>query len=77
MRRTWMPEANCNLDYSEPDYEFFVDHDEDCHGVIDSSEMRKEFPEGFIYACCDRTGKEEPCTVDWHREYEPSKRLKI
>lgn len=61
--------------FTIPDEEFFVDHYENCHGIIDSAEMREEFPEGFIYECCDRNGEEEPCTTDWHREREePTKR---
>ncbi|KAJ9205249.1 hypothetical protein C8Q69DRAFT_113590 [Paecilomyces variotii] len=63
-------------EYSEPDYDLFVDHDEDCHGTIDSSEMREQFPEKFIYPCCDRTGVEEPCTVDWHRESDYAKKFR-
>ncbi|KAJ5217200.1 hypothetical protein N7468_010208 [Penicillium chermesinum] len=55
---------------SVPDYDdFFADHDENCHGTIDCEETRKEYPEGFIYGCCDRNGEEEPCMTDWHREY--------
>jgi hypothetical protein len=64
-------------DLDNPDYELFVDHDEDCHGVIDCDEMRKEFPERFFYECCDRHAKEEPCTTDWHREQKSTKRRKF
>jgi hypothetical protein len=35
---------------------FWADHDEDCHGSIDTDEMRKEFPDGFIWDCCDKHG---------------------
>ncbi|CAL8583818.1 hypothetical protein XPA_009435 [Xanthoria parietina] len=40
---------------TEVDYDAatWVDHDEDCHGTIDSEEMRREFPEAFIYPCCE------------------------
>ncbi|OJD11156.1 hypothetical protein AJ78_08018 [Emergomyces pasteurianus Ep9510] len=61
---------------SVPDYDFFVDHDEEIHGIIDSDETREEFPEGFNYECCGRRGDENPCTVDRHRE-RPSKKRKI
>ncbi|KAK2810909.1 hypothetical protein FQN50_002500 [Emmonsiellopsis sp. PD_5] len=60
---------------SEPNYDFFEDHDEDCHGIIDSEGMREEFPEGFIHPCCNRTGEEEPCEVDRHVE-RPAKRTR-
>ncbi|CAL5871770.1 uncharacterized protein PFLUO_LOCUS6023 [Penicillium psychrofluorescens] len=64
-------------DCDEPDDEAFADHDENCHGIIDTDEMRQEFPENFIYQCCDRNGAEEPCENDWHREKETFKKLKI
>ncbi|EFX04776.1 caib baif family enzyme [Grosmannia clavigera kw1407] len=34
----------------EPDYdgEVWCDHDEDSHGIIDSDELRREYPEGYI-----------------------------
>ncbi|KAI9036442.1 uncharacterized protein KD926_001785 [Aspergillus affinis] len=53
--------------------DFFVDHDENCHGPMDTEENRMAYPEGFIYECCNGNGK-EPCTTDWHREAEPMKR---
>ncbi|CAI6340737.1 unnamed protein product [Periconia digitata] len=42
----------------EPDYEaeFWADHDEDCHGVIDSDELRKEYPEGYTWSCYEQRG---------------------
>ena len=30
------------------DEDFWTDHDEDCHGEIDTEEMREEYPEGFV-----------------------------
>ncbi|PGH14493.1 hypothetical protein AJ79_02986 [Helicocarpus griseus UAMH5409] len=48
---------------SYPDDDFFADDDENCHGPIDCLETREEYPEGFVYPCCDRKGDEEPCTV--------------
>lgn len=57
------------------------DHDENCHGPIDSEDNRRDYPESFVYICCDRHGDEEPCVTDWHREheydYETSKRQKF
>jgi hypothetical protein len=47
------------------------DHDENCHGPIDTEENRRDYPGSFIYPCCDRDGEEQPCTIDWHREPEP------
>jgi hypothetical protein len=52
----------------EVDWEgdFWADHDERCHGIIDSEESRKEHPEGFIWDCCDEEGDEEGCEVGEH-----------
>ncbi|CAG9984471.1 unnamed protein product [Clonostachys byssicola] len=52
------------------------DHDEDCHGEIDSDYMRKEHPEGYIWSCCDKNGKESAgCTRGYH-ESDPAKAWK-
>ncbi|KAB5575651.1 hypothetical protein GE09DRAFT_1281479 [Coniochaeta sp. 2T2.1] len=44
--------------YLEVDDEsdFWADHDEKCHGTIDTDEMRKAFPDGFIWDCCGESG---------------------
>ncbi|KAL8364876.1 hypothetical protein RB595_003926 [Gaeumannomyces hyphopodioides] len=54
---------------TEPDHDgdFWADHDEDCHGTIDSEWARKEFPEGFIWNCCDEIGADaEGCQIGAH-----------
>jgi hypothetical protein len=53
----------------EPDYDsdFWADHDERCHGIIDSDEMRDEFPDGFVWTCCDKLGSEPGCQVGRHQ----------
>ncbi|KAG8674850.1 hypothetical protein FPOAC2_00887 [Fusarium poae] len=58
----------------EADYDAHVwdDHDESCHGTIDSKEMRKEHPEGFTWTCCDKGGSEAGCKVGKH-EADPLK----
>ena len=45
---------------------------------MDTEENRINYPERFIYECCDRYGDEEPCVRDWHREvkYDYSKRAR-
>lgn len=50
----------------EPDYEsdFWADHDENCHGII--STLRDEYPEGFIYDCCEEDGTSKGCEVGRH-----------
>ena len=50
----------------DPDHDsdFWADHDEDCHGVIE--DLRDELPEGFVWDCCDAKGDEEGCEVGVH-----------
>ncbi|GKT98447.1 hypothetical protein FLAG1_03944 [Fusarium langsethiae] len=58
----------------EVDYDAHVwaDHDERCHGTIDSEEMRKENPEGFTWTCCDKPGDKTGCKLGKH-EADPLK----
>ena len=44
------------------------DHNEDVGGEIDSEEKRSEYPEGFIYDCCDKRGDSEGCERSRHIE---------
>ena len=46
----------------------FIDHNEDCHGVIDSKWMREECPENFYYTCCKGDGYSERCKEKRHVE---------
>lgn len=47
--------------------DFWADHDEDCHGEIDTAEMREEFPDGFIWeGCCGQRGSAKGCEVSEH-----------
>ncbi|KAL8736233.1 MAG: hypothetical protein Q9166_000388 [cf. Caloplaca sp. 2 TL-2023] len=61
---------------TEPDYDgdAWADHDENCHGTIDSEEMRQVYPEKFIYTCCDGDGTSEGCKTSRHVE-KISKRM--
>ncbi|KAH7384146.1 hypothetical protein DE146DRAFT_739771 [Phaeosphaeria sp. MPI-PUGE-AT-0046c] len=54
---------------TEPDFDgdFWADHDENCHGIIDSDFCREEYPEGFRWSCCDKLGDQEGCMIDVHR----------
>ncbi|KJR87490.1 uncharacterized protein SPSK_01945 [Sporothrix schenckii 1099-18] len=67
--------------YLTPDFEgdFWADHDEDCHGIIDSDFMRAEFPEGFYWECCERANGTPGCqTRDHHVPLEATrKRAKL
>lgn len=48
------------------DYESFVDWDEDCHGPMDTSSNRREYPENFLWSCCDRDGTTPGCVSNEH-----------
>ncbi|KAK4209183.1 hypothetical protein QBC37DRAFT_430711 [Rhypophila decipiens] len=50
----------------DDDSDFWADHDERCHGTIDSDFCRKEYPQGFIWTCCDKLGDEEGCKLGRH-----------
>jgi len=47
----------------EVDYnaDTWADWDERCHGDIDTNSMRREYPEGFIWSCCEKRGDERGC----------------
>ncbi|CAN9188491.1 unnamed protein product [Alternaria alternata] len=49
------------------DGDFWADHDERCHGTIDTEEMRKEYPGGFLWDCCDKPGDASGCKSSRHR----------
>ncbi|KAK2786944.1 hypothetical protein FQN53_005890 [Emmonsiellopsis sp. PD_33] len=53
-----------------PNYEWFDNMVEDCGIGIshDGEEALEEFPQGYIYRCCGRTGLGEPCKADRHVE---------
>jgi hypothetical protein len=52
--------GNLDVDW---DSEIWDDHDEDCHGKLDSNRLRREFPEGYIWSCCGESGGEtKGCT---------------
>jgi hypothetical protein len=53
-----------NVDWES---DFWADHDEDCHGTIDTDEMREAFPGGFVWDCCQRTGEKTGCKRGPHR----------
>ena len=52
----------------EEDYndDTWADHDEDCHGPVNTSENRANLPEAFIWQCCEKRGNEEGCETGPH-----------
>lgn len=70
--------AHIRVATTEPDDDgdFWADHDENCHGIIDSKEMRDEFPDGFVWTCCERTGTDPGCLLGPHRSrFDPAVRM--
>ncbi|KAM7194470.1 hypothetical protein V8F20_007996 [Naviculisporaceae sp. PSN 640] len=49
------------------DSDVWVDWDERCHGPIDTEINRKSFPDGFMYACCEKDGTSKGCTWGEHK----------
>ncbi len=62
----------------EPDQDgdFWADHDEDCHGTIDTEENKEEYPEGFVWTCCDKLGDELKGCREGKHVAENSKRAR-
>jgi hypothetical protein len=53
----------------EVDYEHetWIDWDENAHGPIDER-LEKEYPEGFMWECCEEDGKARGCQTGWHQK---------
>jgi hypothetical protein len=49
------------------DSDVWADHDENCHGPIDTQENQHNHPEGFIWTCCDKFGDEPGCRRGRHK----------
>ena len=49
------------------DSDTWADHDEDCHGPIDTSANRRQLPEAFTWSCCDAQGDALGCKTSRHR----------
>ncbi|KAI0360093.1 hypothetical protein OH77DRAFT_1419483 [Trametes cingulata] len=50
------------------DEEVFVDWDDWVHGPKDTEENRRQFPENFVWTCCEEDGTHPGCT---EQEHEP------
>lgn len=55
--------GSLEVDY---DADVWADHDENCHGEIDTDENRESFPEGFVWDCCNKAGYRRGCSVGRH-----------
>ena len=54
------------------DSDFWADHNDDCHG--NREDLGDEYPEGFIYPCCDQDGTAEGCMSGRHKEEEVTRK---
>lgn len=61
----------------EVDEEKFADWDEDCHGPMDSKQNRDEYPENFLWSCCEADGMAEGCITGKHRATAASKKRRL
>lgn len=61
------------IDYDDEDT--WADWDENCHGIMDSKQSREEWPDGFIWDCCEARGSAPGCTKGHHYAIE-GKRMK-
>lgn len=41
--------------------DFWADHDESCHGAMDSFEDDPAYEDGFMWECCEKGIGEEGC----------------
>jgi hypothetical protein len=62
---------DCDWDAAE-----WYDWDETCHGPIDTEEHKREYPDGFMWDCCGKSGTRRGCTRGKHRESDTRKQLR-
>ncbi|KAL1855364.1 hypothetical protein Daus18300_011082 [Diaporthe australafricana] len=60
---------------ADHDEDFWADHDEDCHGVIE--DLEDEFPEGFLWDCCQKRGDDLVGCVRGYHHAGQGKRFKL
>lgn len=77
--RTSMTDTKAGLLEADMDGDFWADHDERCHGIIDSRELQEEYPEGYNWDCCGQENKTPGCKVGRHvgRKGSSSKRRRF
>jgi hypothetical protein len=47
--------------------DFWDDHDEDCHGDMESFADDESYAEGFVWTCCGEYGEAEGCHSTAHK----------
>ena len=65
-------DEGCNYHDGELEVEqdMFVDHDERCHGPMDTEQNRIDYPENFTWSCCEGDGLSDGCQTGRHEERE-------
>ncbi|KAI0602638.1 hypothetical protein F4775DRAFT_534852, partial [Biscogniauxia sp. FL1348] len=58
------------IDY---DHDTWADWDEPCHGLMDTQENREEYPEGFVWDCCEKRGTSRGCKRGPHESANASR----
>jgi len=61
MELIWL--GDLEIDYESSTWD---DWDENCHGIQDTEENQHEYPEGFVWSCCDTQGDAVGCDVGDH-----------
>ncbi|CZR59439.1 uncharacterized protein PAC_09331 [Phialocephala subalpina] len=49
------------------DDDFWADHDEDCHGIIDDLKDDSTYDDGFKWSCCGENGSSPGCKSTKHK----------
>ena len=66
-----------DLELDEDDEnDFWADWDEACHGEMDTDFNREEYPEGFVWSCCQGRGDAKGCMMTAH-EQSKAKRSRV
>ncbi|TFK46101.1 hypothetical protein OE88DRAFT_1812118 [Heliocybe sulcata] len=63
-------------DIEPDDEEGFVDWDENCHGPMDTPANRKQYPENFIWTCCQEVSLADGCVQGVHSGSKARKRAR-
>ncbi|KAE9402516.1 hypothetical protein BT96DRAFT_548543 [Gymnopus androsaceus JB14] len=61
----------------KPDMHSFADWDEEVHGPIDADDTRREFPENFLWTCCQEDGVSVGCVNGLHQPANPQKKPRV
>ena len=59
-----MHAGDLEIDYESSTWD---DWDENCHGTMDTEDNQEEYPEGFVWSCCNKTGEKRGCRQSVHR----------